>query len=155
VRAAPKSIERWQPLAQAILPDVFQQASESGIYCSDTPMQFFFALLPAVRNAHRADDQAFLLNAYAFAHWCMTQPEKELWNPAGVGFYEHIFDELPADAVAPWIAPRVFSDMEALLAFRLGEKKAAAVKASYVKRTSPKEQKFMSVISRAEAELQV
>jgi hypothetical protein len=155
VKATPKSTERWQPLAEAILPAVFQTASEGGIYPSGTPMQFFFALLPAVQNAHRAGDQAFLLNAYAFAHWCMTQPEKELWNPAGVGFYEHIFDELPADAVAPWIAPRVFSDIESLLALRLGEKKAAAVRASYDRRISPKEQMFMSVISRAETELNV
>jgi hypothetical protein len=29
---------------------------------------------------------------YGFADWCASQKEKELWNAAGVAFYEHLAD---------------------------------------------------------------
>ena len=29
---------------------------------------------------------------YEFAEWCFEQRTKDLWNAAGVAFYEHLFD---------------------------------------------------------------
>jgi hypothetical protein len=53
----------------------------------------FFDLLPMARLAHEAADEKLLNRIYGFAEWCFSQPEKELWNAAGVAFYEHLFDE--------------------------------------------------------------
>lgn len=55
--------------------------------------QLYFDLLPALRDAHKANDLDSLKKIYGFAEWCILQNEKDLWNPAGVAFYEHLFDE--------------------------------------------------------------
>ncbi|HEX3315269.1 MAG TPA: hypothetical protein VHR72_10285 [Gemmataceae bacterium] len=52
----------------------------------------FFELLPRVRLAHQDGDTDSLLRIYGFAEWCFEQRAEDLWNAAGVAFYEHLFD---------------------------------------------------------------
>lgn len=71
-----------------------------------TVYALFFDLLPMARAAHEAEDDDMLRRIYAYAEWCARQTAKDLWNAAGVCFYEHLFD-LP-DAVRqviPWLSP--------------------------------------------------
>jgi hypothetical protein len=52
----------------------------------------FFDLKPLLRAALDAGDDRFVRGAFGFAEWCARSPNKDLWNPAGVAFYEHLFD---------------------------------------------------------------
>lgn len=49
-------------------------------------------LRPMVRKAHQEGDEDRLTRIYDFALWCYRQKAKDLWNSAGVGFYEHVLD---------------------------------------------------------------
>jgi hypothetical protein len=49
-----------------------------------------------------------LRKIYGFAEWCFEQKAKDLWNAAGVAFYEHLFDRREyRDQVVPWLSPQV------------------------------------------------
>jgi hypothetical protein len=54
---------------------------------------------------------------FGFAEWCAEQSAKDLWNAAGVCFYEHLFDgrnwQHRAEVVK-WLSPRVISDCHEL-----------------------------------------
>jgi hypothetical protein len=81
----------------------------------------FGDLLPMVRHAHCSRDWERVSAIYDFAEWCAAQPSKELWKPAGVSFYEHLFDEEPPGMkeILPWVSPRVRSDCRGLWEWRL------------------------------------
>jgi hypothetical protein len=68
----------------------------------------FFDLLPLVRAAFETENEGLARRIFAFAEWCAVQTAKELWNPAGLAFYEHLFDQ-PAysEQVIPLLSPRV------------------------------------------------
>jgi hypothetical protein len=71
----------------------------------------YFDLLPMVREAHDNDDHDLLMRIYCFAQWCHAQEAKDLWNAAGVAFYEHLFDERKYWVeVIPWLSPSVIAD---------------------------------------------
>jgi hypothetical protein len=145
--------QRWQGLAKGLVPEVYDVllADEEWNHgCSKSLMQFFFVFLPMVRDAHRAKNEALLYRAHAFADWCMRQPEQDIWNPAGVAFYEHIFDECPASEIVPWISAKVFSDIASLLDWRLGQKKSDEIKKAFKSRKSANEVKYPGVIALAE-----
>src|SRR5262245_35516470 len=90
----------WRRKALELFPDL-QISLESP---DTTVMLLFFDLLGGVQRAHRDDDRARLGAIYSFAEWCARQPAKELWNAAGVGFYEHVFDEPGIrEEVALWL----------------------------------------------------
>jgi hypothetical protein len=68
----------------------------------------FFDLKPMLRAAHDAEDHRLLQRIYGFAEWCSRQTAKDLWNAAGVAFYEHLFDYPEyAERVIPWLSPGV------------------------------------------------
>ena len=147
---------RWQVLARALLPEIFRVLFADEQWnpgCSDSLMQFFFVLTPVVKQAHLSRDEEFLFRVHAFADWCMRQPEQEIFNPAGVAFYENLFDDRPHDEAISWISPTVFADIEELLGFRLGAERFAKVKAAYAKRTSFNDRKYASVIAQAERQM--
>ncbi len=52
----------------------------------------FMGLNARCQEAHERGDQMVLRRIYDFAAWCARQNEKDLWNAAGVSFYEHIVD---------------------------------------------------------------
>lgn len=71
-------------------------------------------------EAHDTADDDMLRQIYGFAEWCLTRREKELWNPAGVSFYEHIFDRRRSwVTVIPRLSPEVVYQVQGLWEWRL------------------------------------
>ena len=84
--------------------------------------QLFFELLPMCYEATVTGDEETAAKIYAFAEWCHYQQQKDLWNAAGVCFYEHLIDEPETLAQIPKrLSPDVFVGVSGLLEWRLGE----------------------------------
>jgi len=72
--------------------------------------------------AHQENDNEKLKRIYDFAEWCLNQKEKDLWNAAGVSFYEHLgnyketLEEFPK-----WVKPEIYVQIKGLLELRLEE----------------------------------
>jgi hypothetical protein len=80
----------------------------------------FFGVLPALVEAHKAKDTLKIARIYDFAEWCFRQKEKDLWNAAGVAFYEHLGDyEETLKEFPQWIKPNIYADIRGLLELRL------------------------------------
>lgn len=89
-----------------------------------TIYQAFFELLPATVEAHRNKDEEKLRRYYGFAAWCLNQKQKDLWNAAGVAFYEHLADQEETFREMPrWVSMDVFLEVRGLFEWRLGEDK--------------------------------
>jgi hypothetical protein len=73
-----------------------------------TVYSLFFELKPRLREALDSGDEGLVRRIFVFAEWCAAQTAQELWNAAGVAFYEHLFD-YPAysERMVPWLSPRV------------------------------------------------
>ena len=68
-----------------------------------------------VKEAHRQRNTEMLRRAYGFAEWCLSQESKELWNPAAVAFYEHLFDEqVQWLEIIPWLSQKVITQVGGL-----------------------------------------
>ncbi len=74
-----------------------------------TPYTLFGDLRRLVREAHRNNDEEMLRSIYCFAEWCLRQKSENLWNAAGVSFYEHLFDDFRRGwhLIVPWLSPYV------------------------------------------------
>ncbi|SHN28750.1 hypothetical protein [Chitinophaga sp. CF418] len=80
----------------------------------------FSALLPATVAAHKAGDRNRLKLYYDFAEWCSRQNAQELWNAAGVSFYEHLGDFPETLAALPaWVTRSRYQQIRGLLQLRL------------------------------------
>ena len=55
-----------------------------------------------------AGDEGLVRRIFGFAERCAARTARELWDAAGVAFYEHLFD-YPAysERVVPWLSPRL------------------------------------------------
>jgi hypothetical protein len=115
----------WRRRAIEEFPDLRDELNQPDY----TIYRLFFDLLPAVREAHRANDGARLRAIYGFAEWCARQRSQPLWNAAGVAFYEHLFDErwMWNDAAA-WLPADVRANCEGLWEARLPSSDFAEVK---------------------------
>jgi len=116
----------WQTLAKSLLPKLLEE------YLQDDPdgntMMFFFDVLPAFRDSIENKTDATTIAICEFSEWCSWQSEKDLWNSAGVAFWEHIFDDwVNRKSVACWIKPKIFDEVKGLWEFRLGERKLAQI----------------------------
>ena len=89
----------------------------------------FFDLLPRVREAHQSGDTEMLRRIYGFAEWCFEQRAKDLWNSAGVAFYEHLFDSHRSfwGEFVRWLSPRVVEGCWGLWEWRLPPEDLAEV----------------------------
>ena len=116
----------WRRKALALFPDLkFEvQRPDFSVY------QIFFRILPMSRDAHKAGDVDTLRKIYGFAEWCFEQRAKEMWNAAGVAFYEHLFDDHPSlrAEVVQWLPPRVIVGCMGLWGWRLSPNDLATVK---------------------------
>ena len=82
----------------------------------------FMELLPATIAAHKSNDIAQLKLNYDFAEWCLHQKTKELWNAAGVAFYEHLGDRTETlQAMHLWVKRDVYIEIRELLKQRLDD----------------------------------
>jgi hypothetical protein len=146
----------WQSLADVVLPETYT-AFRADHAWTDGPLgsarPFFSLLLEATKAAHRADDESFLVRSYAFAHWCLAQQDRDLWNSAGVAFFQVLFDDLPANEIVPWIAAAAFSEISPLLEARYGAERARKIRKRFEARKETLERNYPSVIARAQGEM--
>jgi hypothetical protein len=118
----------WKQKAIACLPEFKEdlEKPDSTIY------DVFLDLLPAVVSAHKENNVARLALMYDFAEWCFRQKEKELWNAAGVGFYEHLGDHIETwEAMAQWVKYDIYKEIRALLKLRISEQKLQELDRNY------------------------
>lgn len=126
----------WRRKAIEIFPDLRAefQSKETSIY------GVFFELLPRCIDAHRRKDEAEFIKIYGYAEWCFAQKAKDLWNAAGVAFYEHLGDQPETlDELHLWIKPEIFREIEGLLEWSMsynpqGAKKFATLKRKFEER---------------------
>jgi len=99
----------------------------------DNSIYLAFADLTAMcEQAHDRGDEATLRAIYDFAAWCSRQKDEDLWNAAGVSFYEHIVDHPGALRDLPrWVPPDVFHDISALLQARMEDKAFSELKSRF------------------------
>jgi hypothetical protein len=113
------SMASWRRKAAALFPQLRReiQRREFSIY------SLYFELLPLSRAAHESGDAETLRRIYGFAEWCFRQKAKNMWNAAGVAFYEHVFDGKKSgwSEVVPWLPPNVVRDCWVLWEARLTE----------------------------------
>jgi len=119
-------MSNWRRKVVALFPDLRGevQRRDFSIY------RVFFALLPMSREAHELVDTETLLRIYGFAEWCFEQRAKDMWNAAGVAFYEHVFDgpRRHWPEVVRWLPPRVVAGCWGLWEWRLSEDDVAEVR---------------------------
>src|SRR5918994_4421240 len=124
----------WRRKALELFPDLRNSLKSA----DTTAMLFLFELGSEADRAHRAEYNARLETIYSFAEWCARQPAKELWNAAGVGFYEHVFDEPGIrEKVAPWLPNDIRAVHEGLWQLPLEPDDFATVK-KILEKTPPR-----------------
>ena len=124
----------WQQKALELFPDLQSDIEEpdANIYT------LFFELLPRCEAAHVAGDTSELQKIYGYAEWCSLQQEKDLWNAAGVAFYEHLVDEpLMKGQIPLWLSPEIFEQVSGLLEWRMGPAAFALLKSQYMEHHPP------------------
>ena len=107
----------WRRKLIALFPELRQEAEATDF----APYDALVELLPKCRRAHELNDHEALVSVYAFAEWCSNQDAKELWNSAGVSFYEHLFDtpRVMWPDIIPWLSPQIVAACRGLWEFRL------------------------------------
>jgi hypothetical protein len=75
----------WRQKAIDCLPELKQEfeSPETSIYA------VFIEMRTALVEFHKSDNKERVRKIYDFAEWCFFQKSKDLWNAAGVSFYEH------------------------------------------------------------------
>ncbi|WP_205301058.1 DUF7674 family protein, partial [Paenibacillus aceris] len=63
-----------------------------GTIFHETIYDVFQTLSDMVKEAHHRGDVEQLKKIYEYAEWCSNQRAEDLWNAAGVFFYEHLVD---------------------------------------------------------------
>ncbi|MFC0517504.1 hypothetical protein ACFFGT_25050 [Mucilaginibacter angelicae] len=80
----------------------------------------FIELLPSTVTAHRNNDTEQLKKNYDFAEWCFRQKATDLWNAAGVTFYEHLGDrDETLRTIHQWVKRDIYIEIRPLLEQRL------------------------------------
>jgi len=92
----------------------------------------FSELLSAAVNFHQTNNSDRLQKIYDFAEWCFRQKTRDLWNAAGVSFYEHLGDYPETrQEMRRWVKPAIYRDIRELLAIRLSEKELQQIDKTY------------------------
>ena len=78
----------WRRKVLTWFPDLRSEAERPDF----TAYSAFLELRPRVAEAHLAGDTGTLRRIYGFAERCARQKDKDLWNAAGMAFYERLFD---------------------------------------------------------------
>ncbi|CAN5830849.1 hypothetical protein BH10BAC2_BH10BAC2_21690 [soil metagenome] len=118
----------WRRKAIDCLPELRNEFEDKEI----SIYTVFTELLPATVEAHKTNNTEQLKKCYDFAEWCFRQKEKDLWNAAGVSFYEHLGDyEETLHAMPRWIKPDIYIDVRVLLELRLSEKELQKLDGRY------------------------
>lgn len=108
----------WRKKAIECLPEDKKdlESPDTNIYTT------FGYMLDALRTAHLNNDHEKLKKIYAFAAWCLKQKEKDLWNAAGVAFYEHLGDhEVTLHQIHNWVSKEIYGEIRELLKLRASD----------------------------------
>src|ERR1700752_3685877 len=106
----------WRQKAIDCLPELRKEFENPTTSIYDV----FIELLPATIEAHKNNDINRLRKFYDFAEWCFRQKEKDLWNSAGVSFYEHLGDhEETKNAMPQWVKKDIYNNIRCLLELRV------------------------------------
>jgi hypothetical protein len=118
----------WRKKAIECLPESrkdFEDPEES-IYL------VFSALLSAAIGFHKTNNFDRLQKIYDFAEWCLRQKDKQLWNAAGVSFYEHLGDQAETrQEMRRWVKPETYTEIRGLLEIRLSEEELQQIDNNY------------------------
>ncbi len=118
----------WRKKAIECLPELrkdFEDPEES-IYL------VFSAMLSAAIDFHKENNIDRLQKIYDFAEWCFRQKSKDLWNAAGVSFYEHLGDRAETrQAIWRWVKPDIYAEVRGLLEIRLSNKEMQEIDSNY------------------------
>ena len=123
------TIPEWRRRARHLFRQHLHQDLDDYLEPDASIYELFFELLPLCRKAHKSGDAQALEGIYGYAQWCLQQDEEELWNAAGVAFYEHLVDDpITRDALTGWVKPEVFEQVAGLFECRMetGEFRAMA-----------------------------
>jgi hypothetical protein len=108
----------WRKKAIGLLPDFRQEFEKTDTTIYDV----FIEVLTATRKAHKLNDLNRLKDLYSFAEWCFSQKDKDLWNAAGVSFYEHLADEeITKQAFPEWVPVDIYYYIRSLLEIRISD----------------------------------
>jgi hypothetical protein len=120
----------WRKKAIELLPGLKPEFNRADLTIYDV----FIYLLPATVQAHKQNDKVLLKQYYDFAAWCFRQKEKDLWNAAGVAFYEHLggFSET-FNEMHLWIDKQVYNQIKGLLELRLPKEKLSSLDKRYAR----------------------
>lgn len=102
----------WRRKLIALFPEK-RQAIEKEY---DSLYAFYLDFLPLTHEAHENKDDEFLKKIYGFSEWCSLQHAEDLWNPAGVSFYEHLFNTKRKtwQNILSWLSDRVIEQHKCL-----------------------------------------
>jgi len=121
----------WRRRALELFPFLRHSLLTGSVY------EVFF-LLPDVSEVFASGDTNLLQRMFGFAEWCAEQNAKDLWNAAGVVFYEHLFDGnnwAHREEVVKFLSPRVVADCSGLWEHWLSAEKLAKVQQLLAERT--------------------
>jgi hypothetical protein len=108
----------WRKRAIDCLPELRKEFEDP----SASIYSVFIELLSATIVAHKNNDTNQLRLYYDFAAWCFSQKSKELWNAAGVSFYEHLGDKVETlQAMHLWVSRDIYLEIRGLLKLRLDD----------------------------------
>src|SRR5689334_23138286 len=108
----------WRQKAISCLPELKKdfEDPETTIY------GVFTEMLPALVEAHKNQDTSRIRNIYDFAEWCFRQKDNDLWNAAGVSFYEHLGDyEETITEIPKWVKYEIYTVIRGLLERRIAK----------------------------------
>lgn len=118
----------WRKKAIACLPHFKKEFEHPATSIYDV----FMELLPAVVEAHKNNDADLLKKIYDFAEWSFRQVTKDLWNAAGVGFYEHLGDyKKTRQEMKRWVKFDIYTQIRPLLAHRIEASLLVQIDKSY------------------------
>lgn len=94
--------------------------------------EVFSYMLTALVEAHKNNNIEQLRLIYDYAEWCHRQKEKDLWNAAGVAFYEHLGDRIETrESIAQWVKYDIYKEIRGLLKSRMSERSLQEIDRSY------------------------
>lgn len=122
----------WRRKAVEMFPELKKdfQVGEKSSY------SVFLTLRGLLWDALETNDEDTITKIFQFAEWCSRQKAENLWNAAGVSFYEHIFDEWKyRQKVIAWLSPLVITSYKALWEGRLSSERVREVNQLIAQRT--------------------
>ena len=105
----------WRRKAIEILPEekIEFEDPRNSVYT------VFAYLLSALNTAQEQKNTERIKKIFAFAEWCFRQKQKDLWNAAGVSFYEHLDTEEALKTMSQYVKPDIYKEIRPLLEVRI------------------------------------